>query len=111
MENCDLVALETGSSVENPSDIYIKQTFWLVGSSGPARHMGRPVARLRGHTVKMSQTQWIWAPLQLPEYYELLQAIQHEFQLFDVLGDGKSRIVIFQLDFVKSSIFDGFLRF
>ena len=46
--------------------------------------------------------------LQLPEYYELQHAIQHEFQLFDVLGDGKSRIVIFQLDFVESSILMNF---
>ena len=48
----------------------------------------------------------IWVQIQLPKYCELSEAIQHESLLFDVLGGGKSRIVIIKLDFVKSSIFD-----
>ena len=56
VENCDLVALETGSSVENLAYMEVFQSFWLVRSSVLPRHMGRPRARLAFQSREMSQT-------------------------------------------------------
>ena len=52
----------------------------------------------------MSQTQGRGLKLQLPEYCELSQAIRHKSPLSDALGGGKSRILTFHADFVKSLI-------
>ena len=97
---------ENGTSIENPSDIH-KANFLAGRIERPGPAHGSPSAvteREHGqnepNSVDMGSTP--------TSEYELLQTIQHEFRLFDVLRDGKSRIVISQLDFMKSLIFDGF---
>ena len=92
--------------------IYIPKANFLAGRierPGPAHGSPKGVSGLR--QCQNEPNSAIWARIQLPKYCELSEAIQHESRLFDVLGDGKSRIVIIQLDFVKSSIFDEFWRF
>ena len=103
---------ETGSSVENLLESYIIIANFLGGRierPGPVHGSPKGVSGVRYHQNEPNSP--IWAQNQLPIYCELSEAIQHESRLFDVLGDGKSRIVIIQLDFLKSSVFDGFWRF